>query len=108
MVKNDDTSRNRKAKQHVGTVYAGLSLVLISLVSAACGGPAIGLSYGYGWFIGELNDHQAVSHGGGIDGFVTEIRRYIEERVTIILLSNRDTTNIPQIADQIAAVLFEK
>ncbi len=67
-----------------------------------------GLHYGYGWFIGQMNNHQAVSHGGGIDGFVTEIRRYIDDRVTIIILSNRQTTNIPQIADQISRAVFEK
>ncbi len=67
-----------------------------------------GLSYGYGWFVGRMNNHQAVSHGGGIDGFVTEIRCYIADEVTIIILSNRQTTNVPQIADQIAEVVFEK
>jgi CubicO group peptidase (beta-lactamase class C family) len=66
-----------------------------------------GLGYGYGWFVGRMNQHQAVSHGGGIDGFVTEIRRYIDDEVTIIILSNRQTTNVPQIAEQIASVVFE-
>ncbi|HEU0291140.1 MAG TPA: serine hydrolase domain-containing protein [Anaerolineales bacterium] len=69
---------------------------------------AFGLSYGYGWFVGQMNQHQAVSHGGGIDGFITEIRRYSDDEVTIIILSNRETTNVPQIADQIASVVFEK
>lgn len=48
------------------------------------------------------------SHGGGIDGFVTEIRHYIDVGITIIILSNRQTTNVPQIADQIASVMFEQ
>ena len=65
-------------------------------------------SYGYGWFVGKLNDHPAVSHSGGIDGFITEIRRYIDDEVTIIILSNRQTTNVPQIADQIGWIVFEK
>jgi CubicO group peptidase (beta-lactamase class C family) len=67
-----------------------------------------GLGYGYGWFVGRMNQHPAVSHGGGIDGFITEIRRYIDDKVTIIILSNRQTTNVPQIADQIGSVMFEK
>ena len=69
---------------------------------------AFGLGYGYGWFVGQMNQHQAVSHGGGIDGFITEIRRYIDDKVTIIILSNRETTNVPQIADQIASIAFGK
>jgi CubicO group peptidase (beta-lactamase class C family) len=67
-----------------------------------------GLGYGYGWFVGKMNNHQTVSHGGGIDGCITEIRRYLDDKVTIIILSNRQTTNVPQIADQIASVVFEK
>ena len=67
-----------------------------------------GLSYGYGWFVGRMNNHHTVSHGGGIDGFVTEIRRYIEDDVTIIILSNRQTTSIPKIADQIGWLVFAK
>jgi CubicO group peptidase (beta-lactamase class C family) len=67
-----------------------------------------GLGYGYGWFVGKMNNHQAISHGGGIDGFITEIRRYLDDKVTIIILSNRQTTNVPQIADEIASVVFEK
>jgi CubicO group peptidase (beta-lactamase class C family) len=69
---------------------------------------AFGLGSGYGWFVGKMNNHQAVSHGGGIDGFVTEIRRYIADHATIIILSNRQTTNVPQIADQIGWVVFAK
>ena len=69
---------------------------------------AFGLGYGYGWFVGKMNNHPAVSHGGGIDGFVTEIRRYTDDGITIIILSNRQTTNVPQIADQIASIAFEK
>jgi CubicO group peptidase (beta-lactamase class C family) len=68
--------------------------------------PGIGLSYGYGWSVGEMNNHQAVAHGGGIEGFVTEIRRYIEDQVTIIILSNRDTTGIQSAADIIAQAVF--
>ncbi|HEY3474536.1 MAG TPA: serine hydrolase domain-containing protein [Anaerolineales bacterium] len=67
-----------------------------------------GMGYGYGWFVGKLNSHLAVSHGGGIDGFITEIRRYIADDATIVILSNRQTTNVPQIADQIGSVVFKK
>jgi CubicO group peptidase (beta-lactamase class C family) len=70
--------------------------------------PGSGLSYGYGWGVGEMNNHQAVSHGGGIEGFATEIRRYIENKVTITILSNRDTTVVGRAADLIARAVFEE
>jgi len=94
--------------------------------------PDTGLSYGYGWVVGEMNNHQAISHDGGIkdfstelrrytnnsgngfqgnniEGFASEIRRYTDDKVTIIILSNRDTTNVGTVSDQIAqAVLGEQ
>jgi CubicO group peptidase (beta-lactamase class C family) len=68
--------------------------------------PLAGLGYGYGWMVGEMNERQAVAHGGGIEGFATEIRRYIEDRGTIIILSNRDTTGVGSAADLIAQAVF--
>lgn len=70
--------------------------------------PNVNLSYGYGWIVGEINNHQAVSHGGRTDGIATVIRRYIDNRVTIIVLSNRDTTAVENIADLIAYTVFEE
>jgi len=95
--------------------------------------PIRSLSYGYGWFVGEMSNHQVVSHGDGIlnsaaasrsytsesgngpqgnndiEGFATEIRLYTDDKVTIIILSNRDTTNVGEVSDQIAqAVLGEQ
>jgi len=70
--------------------------------------PVTGLSYGYGWYIGEMNNHNVVGHGGGIEGFATEIRRYIDDKVTIIVISNRDSTGVGNIADLIAQAVFEK
>jgi CubicO group peptidase (beta-lactamase class C family) len=68
--------------------------------------PIANLSYGYGWAVGEMNNHQAVGHGGGIEGFATEIRRYIDDHVTIIILSNRDSTGVASTADLIAEAVF--
>jgi CubicO group peptidase (beta-lactamase class C family) len=92
--------------------------------------PSTGLSYGYGWVIGEMNNHPAVSHGGGLErfgtairgytsnsgngfqdngdlvGFAADITRYTDDKVTIIILSNRDTTNVGTISDQIAQIIF--
>lgn len=69
--------------------------------------PYPGLSYGYGWNVGEMNNHKVVSHGGSIEGFVSEIRRYTDDKVTIIVLSNRYTTDVINTADLIAQVVFD-
>jgi CubicO group peptidase (beta-lactamase class C family) len=62
--------------------------------------------YGYGWFITDKHRRRVVRHGGGGDGFVTVMERYPNDRVTLILLSNRETANIGSITDTIAEMVF--
>jgi D-alanyl-D-alanine carboxypeptidase len=44
--------------------------------------------YGFGWSVGELRGHRFVAHGGGIHGFSTYIARFIEDKLTVIVLIN--------------------
>jgi CubicO group peptidase (beta-lactamase class C family) len=45
--------------------------------------------YGLGWFIGEYRGHPLVSHTGETDaGFNSEILRFYEDRLTLIVLCN--------------------
>src|SRR5260370_34092180 len=44
------------------------------------------LQYGYGWFLAS----RFRMHGGGTPGFLSRIRRYPEQKVSIILLFNSD------------------
>jgi CubicO group peptidase (beta-lactamase class C family) len=62
--------------------------------------------YGYGWFISERHNRLVVRHGGGGDGYVGIIERYPEDGVTIILLSNRETTDIGTIATEVGTKVF--
>jgi CubicO group peptidase (beta-lactamase class C family) len=64
------------------------------------------LSYGYGWVVGEMNNHQAVAHSGRIEGFATDIKRYPADKATVIVLSNRDTTNAGIVGDLSAQAVF--
>jgi CubicO group peptidase (beta-lactamase class C family) len=71
--------------------------------------PNRNLSYGYGWFVGESNHRQVAFHGGGpYGGFVAEIDRYPADKVTIIVLSNRDTKGIVDVINLISKYLFEE
>jgi CubicO group peptidase (beta-lactamase class C family) len=47
------------------------------------------LHYGYGWFLAP----RFRMHGGGTPGFVSRIRQYPEQKVSIILLANSDHLN---------------
>jgi CubicO group peptidase (beta-lactamase class C family) len=44
--------------------------------------------YGFGWSLGELRGRRFVGHGGGIFGFSTVIMRFLEDRLTVIVLMN--------------------
>ena len=46
--------------------------------------------YGYGWFLRP----RLRMHGGGTPGFVSRIRQYPEQRVSVILLSNADQVSV--------------
>jgi hypothetical protein len=63
-------------------------------------------SYGYGSGIGERFNHKFVEHGGGIAGFLTQISRYPEAKVTVIVLSNFETANPAKISRDLAATHF--
>ncbi len=59
------------------------SLDLIFTPVGASGG-----TYGYGWDVGKILDHAEVGHGGNINGFITDIRRFVDDDMVVIVLSN--------------------
>jgi len=48
-----------------------------------------GMSYGFGWAVGEMFGHIVQSHSGGVEGFSSFIFRFPDNQITIILLMNR-------------------
>jgi len=67
-----------------------------------------GGEYGYGWQIGEFQGHRKVEHVGGINGFHTYLGRYLDDQVTIILLSNIDTEDIDSIVTGMEEIIFNQ
>lgn len=63
-------------------------------------------NYGYGWQITALFNHKLVGHAGGINGFVTNIDRYINDDICIIVLSNNGFSMINVISKNLAAIVF--
>jgi len=61
-------------------------------------------NYGYGWYIAEQGGHRFISHSGWIDGFAASFGRYPDDRVTVIVLSNIDSTPVNTIARNIGAI----
>jgi CubicO group peptidase (beta-lactamase class C family) len=46
--------------------------------------------YGLGWFLTNVNGHRLLYHTGGNQGFFISMSRYVDDRLTIIVLNNMD------------------
>ncbi|HEV3254492.1 MAG TPA: serine hydrolase domain-containing protein [Candidatus Acidoferrales bacterium] len=47
--------------------------------------------YGFGWELGDVNGHRLLEHGGAWQGFTMDIVRYVDDRLTVIVLTNLDS-----------------
>jgi len=63
-------------------------------------------NYGYGWGIVTLFNRKMVGHNGDMDGFQTNITRFIDDDVCIIVLSNFGHAPIGKISVDLAAIVF--
>ncbi|MBI3237003.1 MAG: serine hydrolase, partial [Chlamydiales bacterium] len=50
--------------------------------------------YGLGWMVGLYKDHYTVAHGGGIDGFISEVFLLPKEKIGIVVLTNTDSRGV--------------
>jgi CubicO group peptidase (beta-lactamase class C family) len=64
------------------------------------------LGYGYGWLISQQSGHRVIEHSGSVNGFDTQIARYPDDQVTIIVLSNLNGSEPTRISRDLAALLF--
>jgi CubicO group peptidase (beta-lactamase class C family) len=61
--------------------------------------------YGYGWFISQRAGWKTVWHYGETIGFSTAIERIPDQRLTVIILVNRNEANPTQLARRIIDIL---
>ena len=65
-----------------------------------------GGSYGYCWQLGDLDGHRRVGHSGGINGFRVYMGRYLDDQVTIILLSNIEMEDMDPVVEGLEQIVF--
>jgi CubicO group peptidase (beta-lactamase class C family) len=63
-------------------------------------------NYGYGWGITTLFNRTCTRHGGGINGFRSDIIRFVDDDACVIVLSNIDSAPVNRIGTDLAAILF--
>jgi CubicO group peptidase (beta-lactamase class C family) len=69
------------------------------IVKSADGKPVL---YGFGWFLHPYKGHARMHHGGSTIGFRTEISRFTDDKLTIIILCNRAELDPGAMAQKVA------
>lgn len=64
--------------------------------------------YGFGWFIESRNGHRVIEHEGQWQGFETQISRYVDDGMTVVVLTNLGSARPQRIADSVAAIYLSK
>jgi len=62
-------------------------------------------TYGLGWSIDTYRGHRRVSHGGGIDGFITSVMLFPDDDLGLVAFNNRGS-GLPALINQHAADLI--
>jgi CubicO group peptidase (beta-lactamase class C family) len=66
-------------------------------------------NYGYGWSFDDYRGQDIIEHGGGLHGFISQLARYPEENVTVVLLTNITPPEVNMSSNVIAEyLLWEK
>lgn len=58
--------------------------------------------YGFGWGILTKDGHLMLDHGGAWQGFKSHISRYVDDKLTVVVLANLEQADPEVIADHVA------
>ena len=61
-------------------------------------------NYGFGWFIDSYHSHRLVQHSGGTPDFSSVIYRFVDDKLTIIVLTNHSDMIIDELAIDLAGI----
>ena len=68
--------------------------------------PGEPVSYGFGWFLDPWRGHARTWHHGSTSGFRSVIERFPDDRLTVVILANRDDLDLRALALEVAAPLL--
>jgi D-alanyl-D-alanine carboxypeptidase len=64
-------------------------------------------AYGLGWHVDSTRRGRRIWHGGGLPGFTSHFVRYMDDRISVIVLSNGDDSDMGSIANGVAALYLQ-
>jgi len=60
--------------------------------------------YVFAWFVGNVRGHRITEHGGSWQGFNTHISRYVDDKLTVVVLTNLDGSHPDEITHHVAGL----
>lgn len=80
-----------------------------ALVQAQTGNMRADVNYGLGWFLSTVDGHRKVYHSGGMPAFTTDFIRYVDDKISVVVLTNLDEHHSdPQSISRAVARMFNK
>jgi CubicO group peptidase (beta-lactamase class C family) len=64
--------------------------------------------YGYGWAIASYNGHRVIGHDAWIEGYGGDVRRFPDDKFTMILLTNQSDPGAARLGDQVVEMIFKQ
>jgi CubicO group peptidase (beta-lactamase class C family) len=61
--------------------------------------------YGFGWFIENIRGHRIIEHEGAWQGFTTNISRYVDDKLTVVVLTNLAGSKPDDITHHVAGLI---
>ena len=60
--------------------------------------------YGFGWDVENVHGHRVIGHGGAWQGFKTHISRYVDDKLTVVVLANLEQADPGKISEHVAEI----
>ena len=59
-------------------------------------------AYGFGWQLDSVGGHKLIHHGGSLPGFRAELSRFVDDKLTVIVLTNSNSAEPDDLALDVA------
>lgn len=66
------------------------------------------VNYGLGWMIEQTEKGKEIYHGGNTLGFTSNIARYIDEDLTVIVLTNNGYYDVEAVTEDLSSIVLHK
>jgi CubicO group peptidase (beta-lactamase class C family) len=98
-----DTVKTGNVTNTTGSPLAAVMLQNITKTSILAKGWAV--CYGYGWAVTKYKGQTLLTHGGGTLGFTSEYWKFMDNKISIIILANTYGRNLAAIATKLYALV---